>query len=113
MKLIAVLSLLVSVSAFASGGAVFCQQGRQLVNVESGDWDTCNSELYTGRVCFAGDRKAAIKILNSKNLREKFSGTDGEYIKGARAQGRDSISYVSVDEPNEYSETLVINRCRL
>lgn len=101
-----------SVSAFEEP-AVFCDpdQSGQLVNILSGDWDTCTYELMFGEVCYQGSQKEVIKILNSKEVREKFSGTDGEYIKRATVYN-DGIRYLSVDEKNEVRNFRFIQKCK-
>lgn len=102
----------VQAQAFEAKSGVYCRDNdRKYVNVLSGDWDTCQSELYQGDVCFTGNRGEVIKILNSDKVRQKYDGTDGEYIKNARYWGRDSIQFDSVDEANEWSDKRVIERC--
>ena len=83
-------SILVSVAlafsfqSFASTSAVLCKTSSgKIQNLLSGEWDSCADALYTGDVCFVGKRSEVIDIINSDEVRNKYDGTDGEYVKGA------------------------------
>lgn len=111
MKTILLLSLVLSTSAAFAKGQVFCMESGKIINVLSQDGFDCQGALYTGDVCFTGDIREATQILNSQEVRDMFDGTDGEYIKGARAKDANSIGYTAVDEANEWSTKVVIKRC--
>lgn len=102
-------------SAFASEANVYCKtdQGLVLDVTDSDAYDCSYQFLISGSemVCFTGDRRTAINILNSPKFLEFFEGTDGEYIENARFKGRNSIAYTLVDEVNDYRETASLERC--
>lgn len=109
MKTLIVALLVISTNSFAN---VYCQKNGRYVHVLSGDWDTCNTELYTGKICYRGNRAEAIELLNSQAIKDKFEGTDGEYVGSARAYHPDQIRYRSVDSSNRISDTHYIRKCR-
>ncbi len=111
MKTILLLSLVLSTSAAFAKGQVFCKESGKVINVLSQDGFDCQGALYTGDVCFTGQIKEAADVLNSTEVRDLFDGTDGEYIKGARAKDANTISYTAVDEANEVSSRVTIKRC--
>ncbi|MFP5518921.1 MAG: hypothetical protein ACLGGX_03400 [Bdellovibrionia bacterium] len=106
------LSLGLQAQAASMEAGVYCdpEGNGNLVNILSGDWDTCTTELMLGQVCYEGSREAVIQILNSPEVREKFNGTDGEYIKRAFYHGKNLV-YTSVDEKNASSSKHVIEEC--
>ena len=59
--------LFIASNSFAN---VYCYENGKLVQVLSGDWDRCNTELYTGKVCYRGNRAEAIELLNSQAVKD-------------------------------------------
>jgi hypothetical protein len=93
--------------------AVFCDIDGKRVSLTSTRAQECVDSLLMGSgVCFNGDRKEAITLLNSTYVRGLFQGTDGEYIANAHFFGPDSIRYNMFDLANDYSEAFRIERCK-
>ncbi len=111
MKTLLLVSLLVSTSYAFAGAKVFCKESGQIINVLSQDGSECQGAIYMGEICFTGNAKEAADILNSSPIRDMFDGTDGEFIERARAKDADTITYVSVDQANEWSTKVKIKRC--
>lgn len=109
MKTLSLSLLFIATNIFAN---VYCYENSKLVHVLSGEWDRCNGELYTGKVCYRGNRAEAIELLNSQAVKDKFEGTDGEYVGSARAYRQDQIRYRSVDSSNRIEDTHYIRKCQ-
>jgi hypothetical protein len=108
--LLAVLTLVLSAQAFSAAN-VFCKDNKKIISILSEDAYECQAKLYSGEVCFTGPVAEAAKVLNSKGVASLFDGTDGEYIKGARVSGPNSIKYKSVDDANDAFFDVSISRC--
>jgi hypothetical protein len=110
MNKLLVLSLIFT--SFAQA-AVFCDIDGKRVSLTSNRAQECVDSLLMGAgVCFNGNRKEAIALLNSEYVRSLFAGTDGEYIANAHFYGPDSIRYNMFDLANDYSEAYRIERCK-
>jgi len=110
MKRLLFLILLLSSLAQA---AVFCEVNGKRISLISPRAQECvDSFLMGSGVCFNGNRKEAIELLNSQYVRDLFAGTDGEYIANAHFYGPDSIRYNMFDLANDYSEAYRIERCK-
>ena len=93
--------------------AIFCEIEGRRVSLFSSYSQVCKDNLLMGSgVCFNGDRKKSIQLLNSQEVRNLFNGTDGEYILNAHFLGKDSISYLMVDEANDYIQKHRMDRCK-
>ncbi len=114
MKLIGLLLLSAfSTSVFAASGDVYCKDRytNKPVKLDPKNSGSCISELYMGEVCFTGNRGAVIDLINSPEVDEAFSGTDGESVRSVKYHGRNEISYWQIDEANELSQKIIIERC--
>lgn len=97
-----------SASATTAKGRVLCKVDGVILDAasEEGHFD-CMQDVLFGGACFTGSRQAVIDLINS---REEF-GSDEEWIEGAHFHGKNAISYIFRDGPNEQSEKVVMNRC--
>jgi hypothetical protein len=100
-------ALLVSLPVFAAQSAVYCKSAGKIYNASSETGhDECSSALMQGDACFTGSREGVIRLINGNS----FS-WDEEWLEGAHFRGKDSISYLFVDGPNELKEKRSMDRC--
>ncbi|HRK06405.1 MAG TPA: hypothetical protein PLZ57_01440 [Pseudobdellovibrionaceae bacterium] len=94
-------------SAETRASTIFCREGGQLWDAltEDGHFE-CAGALMVGDACFVGRRRDIIAKINNLEI-----SWDEEWLEGAHYKGRDSISYVWVDGPNELREPQSMNRC--
>ncbi|MEK7355247.1 MAG: hypothetical protein AAB250_02280 [Bdellovibrionota bacterium] len=102
---IAIMITAVSVSAFAKS-AVWCKDEGQAIDAEGDYGQACAEALAFGEACFTGKRSEVIATINAG----KFD-ADEEWLENAKYKGRDAISYVWVDGPNELREKQTLPRC--
>jgi hypothetical protein len=96
-----------STGAAAPAGSVYCKTGGKIYIASSEDGHfSCSESFAFGEACFVGARKTVIDLINN----DEFN-WDEEWVESAHFMGRDSISYVFVDGPNELRESLSMNRC--
>lgn len=112
MKKILFIALALSVTAsFAGTGKVFCKDSGRIINVLSQDGFDCQGALLMGDVCFTGNAKEAAAVLSSQEVDDYFDGTDGEMIKYVRVKNNDTITYLYVDQANDWKDGRTIKRC--
>lgn len=96
---------------------VYCKVGTQTLSIFDENGWQCRQFLLSpeavdrSQACFTGPRKSVIDILNALAETDFFDGTDGEYIRGAKYRGTDSISYLYVNESSEEISKTSIARC--
>lgn len=112
-KILFVVLTFVAMNAVAGDAQILCDLDGDQVDIESNDGYLCADELLGGGdACFKGDVNTAVMILNLPKTRDIFDGTDGEYIKNARAVGKNRILYTTVDEANDVTDQQFISRCK-
>lgn len=107
--LMAILSLgVLSTSVIASEANVFCKSGRKIYSAlsEDGHFKCSESILVDGSACFTGKREDVIELINKGSFN-----WDEEWIEDAHFKGKDEISYMSVDGPNDLKTKLTLKRC--
>jgi hypothetical protein len=106
---VAILSLgVLSTGIMASEANVFCKSGRKIYSAltEEGYFKCTESLLTDGTACFTGSRVEVITLINGDSFN-----WDEEWIEDAHFKGKDEISYMSVDGPNELKTKLSMKRC--
>jgi len=107
--LMAILSLgVLSTEVMASEANIFCKTGRKIYSAlsEEGHFKCTESLLTDGTACFTGKREDVIELINKGSFN-----WDEEWIEEAHFKGKDEISYMSVDGPNDLKTKLTLKRC--
>ncbi len=110
MKVIVLTSLFLMTSAAFAKGQVFCKDSGTIYNIAKSGFE-CQGAILQGEICFTGKANEAADLLNSDDVHDIFDGTDGEFIQKARAIGADKITYISVDQANDWQDKVTITRC--
>ncbi len=73
-------------------------------------WGNCQTEVFHGSICFTGDRKETIDLINSLNDYDFFG---GEYeVMNTWYVGKQKLKYEIYDGPNDLiTQSHIISRC--